>query len=270
MTIAQAALALAESGFSVFPLHTPNPDLPGGCSCRDGACESVGKHPRTRNGLNDATADVERVRQWWGMFPEANIGLRTGLELKSGGSLVVLDIDPRNDGDAELEALERKHGPLPATTTIRTGGGGWHYYYRAEEPVRTRKLAAGIDLKAGGGYVVASPSLHASGHRYVREGRAGIARWPGWLLDAATAGRDKAPAPPLDEVIQKGMRDVTLASLAGTLRRRGLTAPEILPCLLAVNEMRCDPPLPERDLVRIATSVARKTAARPLVVRGAR
>ena len=168
---ARAALALAESGFAVFPLHTPAADLPGGCSCRNRACENVGKHPRTMNGLNGATTDLDQVREWWETWPEANIGLRTGLELKNGGFLAVLDIDPRNDGDADLDALEEEHGPLPVTSAVRTGGGGWHYYFKTDAPIRTRKITRGIDLKAGGGYVVAPPSLHASGKRYERERR---------------------------------------------------------------------------------------------------
>lgn len=174
---ATAALRLAERGFAVFPLHTPDPRAPkgvnekgeptGGCSCRKPTCEHAGKHPRNLNGVTGATTDPEQVRKWWSMFPDANIGLATGRDLPGGGFLAVLDIDPRNDGDASLEELERKHGPLPDTHQVRTGGGGWHYYFTSPEPVRTRpNLAPGVDLKAIGGYVVAPPSLHASGARY--------------------------------------------------------------------------------------------------------
>jgi hypothetical protein len=100
------------------------------------------------------------------MWPDANIGLATGRPLPGGGYLAVLDIDPRNDGDSSVEELERKHGPLPDTTVVRSGGGGWHHYFCSSEPVRSRKIMAGVDFKAVGGYVVAPPSLHASGGMY--------------------------------------------------------------------------------------------------------
>ena len=56
----------------MLPLHTPTGT---GCSCNDLACRSVGKHPRTRNGKDDATTDLEQVGSWWEIWPDANIGL---------------------------------------------------------------------------------------------------------------------------------------------------------------------------------------------------
>jgi hypothetical protein len=90
---------------------------------------------------------------------------------------------------------------------------------------------------------------------------------PAWLL--AIAAAPPPLAEPVREVIPMGERDKTLASLAGTLRRRGLDAEEILPTLMVVNARRCVPPLPDGDLARIARSIARKPAGRPLVDRRA-
>ena len=59
----EAALQLAESGFRVLPLHSPDPDH--GCSCRGPDCESVAKHPRTQHGVKDASTDPEVIRRWW-------------------------------------------------------------------------------------------------------------------------------------------------------------------------------------------------------------
>jgi Bifunctional DNA primase/polymerase, N-terminal len=88
-----AALAYAARGFRVLPLHHPL-QIPSrsqsggvGCSCGDPGCGPVGKHPRTRNGLHDATADPDRLARWWQRWPNANIGLVTG-ELAD-----VLDVD---------------------------------------------------------------------------------------------------------------------------------------------------------------------------------
>ena len=56
--------------------------------------------------------------------------------------------------------------------------------------------------------------------------------------------------------IPDGSRDNTLTSLAGTMRRRGMSEPAILAALRVENEARCRPPLPLADVERIARSVA--------------
>jgi hypothetical protein len=59
------------------------------------------------------------------------------------------------------------------------------------------------------------------------------------------------------EVIPEGCRDSTLTSLAGSMRRRGFGENAIRAALLVENAERCRPPLPERDVAKIARSVAR-------------
>jgi hypothetical protein len=160
-----AALEYAARGWLVFPVHTP---VNGGCSCGDPTCDHVGKHPRTEHGFLDATRDVERIRDWWEKkYPSANIGIATG----TASGIVVLDVDPRNGGEASLEELEKKIGPLPRTVAVLTGGGGMHFYFKAEEPLRctTDALGPGLDFKADGGYVIAPPSVHPSGESYFWE-----------------------------------------------------------------------------------------------------
>ena len=151
-----AALAYAARGWRVLPLHTPRPGC--GCSCLSGGCASPGKHPRTRHGVHDATTDEETIRRWWTRWPDANIGVATG------EGLLVLDVDPRNGGDASLAAVEEEHDWI-RTLTARTGSGGLHLYLTGDLPSRAG-LLPGIDLKGRGGYIVAPPSRHACGGRY--------------------------------------------------------------------------------------------------------
>ncbi len=156
-----------------------------------------------------------------------------------------------------------EHGALPATVEATTGGGGRHLYFaRPESPVSNKvNLHTGIDLRGDGGFVVAPPSLHASGQRY--EWKPGhspeelsLALPPSWLLKPtqwiAVRGTVEADTP-----IPEGVRNNTLTSFAGAMRRRGMGKEAILAALREENAMRCNPPLPDDEVKGIAASVAR-------------
>src|SRR5713226_1159337 len=88
-----AALDYARRGWFVFPVFEPTDG--GRCTCNRSDCDSPAKHPRTRNGFKAATTDELQIRQWWGRWPQANVGIATGVN----SDLVVIDIDPRNGGN---------------------------------------------------------------------------------------------------------------------------------------------------------------------------
>ena len=105
------------------------------------------------------------ARGWLRQWAEAGIGVVTG----AISGLVVVDVDAGHGGNESLEQLEREHGPMPTTVKCGTGGGGRHFYFAHPGGVVRNKigLAPGVDIRADGGYVVAPPSLHASGSRAV-------------------------------------------------------------------------------------------------------
>jgi hypothetical protein len=173
-----AALGYASRGIPVLPLHYPLPHPSGlqpvpsdpqpavaraSCSCRDPSCGQPGKHPLgalVPHGVNDATCNRARVLAWWTRHPQANIGLATGHRFD------VLDVDGPEGAHAirELAATHDLHssGPL-----VRTGGGGWHYYLAPSGLGNARPAGLKhVDWRGRGGYVVAPPSRHASGHPY--------------------------------------------------------------------------------------------------------
>jgi hypothetical protein len=248
--LVNAAVAYAARGWPILPLHWP---VDGRCSCGKADCQSPGKHPLTAHGKDDATTDADTIRWWWKRWPRANVGIATG------NGLLVVDVDPRNGGDES----QRDLGQLPPTVTGLTGGGGQHLLFAVSEdyPSRTTALGPGLDVKCGGGYIVAPPSKHVSGGVYTWEighGPDEIALAP---LPPTIAARlkesERTPAGEVGESIAEGHRHDALVSLAGTMRRRGMTADEIAAALLAVNEGRCVPPLPEREVEAIAASVSR-------------
>jgi putative DNA primase/helicase len=135
------------------------------CTCTRASCSSAAKHPRTKHGLKDASTDQRLIADWWGQWPDANVGVRTG----AASGLLVLDIDVGSGGEESLARLEESPGRLPATVTALTGGGGRHLMFRhpgGEVQNSAGKLGAGLDTRADGGYIVAPPSVHASGRAY--------------------------------------------------------------------------------------------------------
>lgn len=181
------ALALAGHGFAVFPVHVLRG---GGCSCGGATCE--GKHSAVALGYKSATTDEVTIRRWWTTWPDYNIGI-----LAEASRLVVIDADRHDGGPDGLSAwreLAAREG-FPATLTARTGGGGLHVLYRLLEGVELGNsrgvLPLGIDVRARG-YIVAAPSLHASGTRYQWiDPTTPLATAPPALLDLLT--QQKAP-----------------------------------------------------------------------------
>jgi hypothetical protein len=223
-----AALDYAAAGMPVLPL--------------------AGKVPRNRDGLTGASSDVAVVAEWWRRWPDANVGVVTG----AASGFVVLDVDGPA-GLRSLAELEKRHGKL-TTARVLTGSGGWHLWFRAPSFELRNSAGAigdGLDVRAAGGYVVAPPSIHESGNPYkwVRE-LEHVLEWPEWL--DARKRRNGQPAK-LDEIIPEGKRRAAMLTVAGKLKRSGLSGAEILPTLRELNR-RCSPPLPEAELDSVAHS----------------
>jgi hypothetical protein len=221
-----------------------------------------------------ATTDPALIHRWWRQWPRANVGIVTGAK----SSLIALDVDPRHGGDESLCLLESRHGPVPRTARQLTGGGGEHLLFcHPGFPVGnqqgTATLAAGLDVRGDGGQIVAAPSFaHPGGRPYAWSAEfhpddTPVAAAPSWLLALLQAGsrNGHGPAAEVPAQIGAGARNATLASLAGTLRRRGMTAEDIGDFLSGLNARRCVPPLAEAEVRTIAASIGRY-APEPLPV----
>jgi putative DNA primase/helicase len=252
------AIKYAEKGWKVFPLHSP---LPSGCSCYRSDCSSIGKHPKTPNGLKDATLDFKAIEAWWNSYPDANIGVCTGNE----SELLVLDVDPKNGGFESLDKLIELVGSLPRSRTINTGSGGIHIYFQYPKDGNKYGNRAnlgglnGLDVRGAGGYVVAPPSKHVSGNFYtVEDEEEGIVEAPQTLLDLILY---EGPKPNLPKnstsgfpSIPEGSRNDTLFKRACALHKQGLTKEQLSSRVCEVNEILCSPPLKDEEVQRIINS----------------
>lgn len=248
-----AAFDYIKNGFPVLPLCWPNAD--GTCGCgRNHQGRDVGKAPLTKHGLKDATQIQPGVKEYWGTWPRANVGIA----IPSG--YFVLDVDIEHGGFDSLELLQGKIGVLPDTLRITTGSGGLHLWFKTGIPVRNTTALGGfpgIDIRGEGGYVVAPPSMHRSGNRYEVSLDLPIIDAPEPLVTLCTQkNSSQARSLSLEGIIPEGQRNQTLTSLAGTMRRRGMTEAAIEAALQAENKTRCRPPLPEKEVAKISNSVA--------------
>jgi hypothetical protein len=150
-----AALAYARHGIPVLPVHTPAAD--GSCSCGRAGCERPGKHPRLRHGLTEASVDPQAIESWWARWPDANVGLCTGVVMD------VADVDSPGGWHGLRHLLG---GELPRGPQVRTGGGGWHFWFSPTGYGNRVHLLPRVDWRGTGGYVIAPPSRHANGTAY--------------------------------------------------------------------------------------------------------
>ena len=111
-TIAEHALAAAESGLRVFPL------IP------------LGKLPLNKGWLDQATTDPETIMGWFLAEPGANYGIRTG----DVNDLIVVDVDGPK-AQEHWASLGFGSGAVVKTTS---GPNRSHHYFRTPENVDIR------------------------------------------------------------------------------------------------------------------------------------
>ena len=138
-TLLQSALWYASQGLAVFPLQ-PGSKVP-----------MPGSH-----GCKDATIDAAQITAWWQRWPDANIGIATGLTVD------VADLDGWAGADA-WAAVEGAPPRLGVVVTPRSEGGGRHIYLPTTGQGNRAHMLPSVDYRGVGGYVVAPPSVVPEG-----------------------------------------------------------------------------------------------------------
>ncbi len=197
----------------------------------------------------------EEICEWWTQWPDANVAILTG----GRSGVFVIDIDPGYDPkEWPPDGIELNAGLIVQTPR------GKHFYFVHVDGIRNsvKKLAEGVDIRGEGGYVLIPPSV-VDGKRYeflcgdyrdVGEAPPGLIE----LIKPIQSDADEARSTVIDrEVIPEGMRNTTLFSLAGSMRKKGLGFEGIRSTLLAVNAGMCSPPLPDEEVQTVAKSACR-------------
>jgi P4 family phage/plasmid primase-like protien len=124
-----AAPELASAGYPVFPLN--------------------GKAPAVAGGFYAATTDHSEIAHWIAEddMGDHDIGVVTG----HASGLVVIEADTQ----ARRAQMEERFGP---PTVITRKGAHWYFRHPRDGKVISRKVVAGLDCKADGGYVAVPPS----------------------------------------------------------------------------------------------------------------
>lgn len=179
----EAALAYAAAGYPVHPVD--------------------GKIPLTK-WKDAATTDPAIITAWFDRWPHAGVALVTGE--RSGLFVVDLDIDKETGectGESEAERLGLTECFADAPK-VRTKSGGLHVFFRAGDDLdnSASKIAAAIDTRGKGGFVVAAGS---PGYQWLGSSIVDLAPPPvpaklRAMIEAAGAKKAE-PVPPASNVV---------------------------------------------------------------------
>jgi hypothetical protein len=174
--------------------------------------------------------------------------------------------------------------PFPPSYAIASGGG-WHLYWALKESAgpedipRVEAILRGLAkvLKGDPSATDASRIMRIPGslnHKkeYGKPRQVRVVRsYPDrkynlsdFYLYAEDTSSTPKPADPIPERIHEGQRNSILTSLAGSMQRRGMTPAAIEAALLAENQAKCDPPLPEAEVRGIVANVKKYEPAAPV------
>ncbi len=195
----------------------------------------------------------------WGTF-EAAVARAEAYRMEGVGFVFSAD-DPFCGVDLD-GVLDRKIGEveewamgiveeLDSYTEVSPSGTGLHVFVEGEVPKsgpKTLPDGRTVEVYDRGRFFTVTGRRLEGTSADVEERQAALDE----LLPLEDANERAKTVP---EKLTEGSREPVLYSLAGSMFRRGLTAEEVMPTLLAVNEQRCEPPHGEEYVREIAEKI---------------
>lgn len=220
--------------------------------------------------------DYKLIQSWY--QEGGNVGILTGS--KSG--IAVIDIDNHNgiDGLGNLKNfLETYDIELPKTMVVKTPSNGYHYYFKLDEKynetqfIQNHSQLEGVDFQVHGRYVVAAGSqIDGKYYEVVRDVELAELpeKWLEMFTDKTITKKNKKrdrkwTANLLGDIIAgsgEGGRNIWLTTQIGKLFATGLNHDEVRVWSLYINQIGCNPPLPEEEVLRTYESVRKRELRR--------
>jgi RecA-family ATPase len=228
-------------GVPVFPVCVyPDPDKPG----------EKRKEPQVKGWQNGGS--VSNRKEIEQLFATRTRATHAGIPTGDRSGILVVDLDgPR------AQAWAKQHPDLLPPTRIQPTqrSGGQHLYYHLPPGLGLRnsagKIAGAVDIRADGGFVVDWSSEFAPTGK--------IADAPPALIEFLQAAAHSTVQVDFgaSQAIPESTRNSALASVAGRLRKAGLSADAIDAALQKHNAEHCKPPLKSREVSQIARSIGK-------------
>jgi hypothetical protein len=254
-----------------------------------------GNYPMRRKFLDNQQQVLEESIKLAGTHDVyLGVALRLGESgTKDGVSrLLALHADLDIKGEYTAESRRRQLQDLPHPPSMRVcSGGGWHLYWLLERPAvderdlgRCEQAMRGLAEKLNGdpvhdrSRILRVPGTfnhkldtprpvslveHHPDRRYTLDQLEEMTGTAQEVKGKGSVQNSVVPREILSSPIEDGQRNFSLASVAGSLRDRGLDRETIDAVLQEVNRRRCSPALPEGEVSAIARSISRYDSGSP-------
>lgn len=212
------------------------------------------KIPIIKDWPNQASIETVQIVSWWSRWPDANIGLSCG---PSG--IIAVDLDLKNGGPENWDEICGKLEYYDQTVTAISGSGGKHLFFKCPAGIEIDNpnclIEFGIEIKSKGKGIVIAPSIHPNGNRYrwVEEldpFSSPMAIFPSVILEYLKKYDKSRPGYfNEDGLVKEGYRDNFIFRQACKMVSIGMSKDQIIYALLSLNETKCSPPLPDKQIL---------------------
>ncbi len=166
---------------------------------------------------------------------------------------MVIDIDNKNDLNG-CESIKPFIAKFPKTKVVKTPNNGWHLYYRVDREIACRVgIIEGVDIRGDGGYIVGAGS-NVNNKAYLVSRDEPIAHANDTVYEFLNKKIERKIYINGEGAVKQGKRNDYLFRMACYLQQKGFSDGAIECCIKKENELRCSPPLDEKELSQIIKS----------------